>query len=186
MGEAGRMRKPRLSPATVIAFTALLVALSAPAWGASAVKLIKGKQIARNAITSNKIKDGSLLAKDFKKGELPQGADRAEGRERRDRGDRGDRGHRGHRGHRPAGPGRADGVRVRLLGQRIGERHDPGGRHHGHRSQHGSDDVGAGRAAVQPRASWRRATSTSPTTPRRRHGPAATSLSATGPGRTTA
>jgi hypothetical protein len=34
---------------------------------------VKGKNVARNAITSPKVKDGSLLSKDFKAGQLPAG-----------------------------------------------------------------------------------------------------------------
>jgi hypothetical protein len=73
------LRRP--SAATAIAFTALVAAVSSPAWGdtathavTAAAKKIGGKQIASNAITSAKVKDGTLLAKDFKKGQLPAGA----------------------------------------------------------------------------------------------------------------
>lgn len=66
------MRRP--STATVIAVLALVVAVSAPAWAGPVKNLITSKQIAKNAITSPKVKDRSLLAKDFKKGQLPQGA----------------------------------------------------------------------------------------------------------------
>jgi len=69
------LRRP--SAATAISTTALVVALSSPAWGETAVtaakKLVKGPQIASNAITSAKVKDGSLLAKDFKKGQIRDG-----------------------------------------------------------------------------------------------------------------
>jgi hypothetical protein len=70
----------RPSAATAIAFTALVAAISSPAWAdpatgavTAAAKKIKGTQIASNAITSAKVKDGTLLAKDFKKGQLPKG-----------------------------------------------------------------------------------------------------------------
>lgn len=68
------MRVRRPSAATVIAMLALVVALSAPAWAGPVKNLITGKQIAKNAITSPKVKDRTLLAKDFKKGQLPAGA----------------------------------------------------------------------------------------------------------------
>ncbi|MEP7334731.1 MAG: hypothetical protein ABI717_03025 [Actinomycetota bacterium] len=54
------------SPALVIAMIALFVALSGT--GYAAVK------IARNSITSIHVKDRSLLAKDFKSGQIPRGA----------------------------------------------------------------------------------------------------------------
>jgi hypothetical protein len=57
-----------------------VAAISSPAWAdpatgavTAAAKKIKGTQIASNAITSAKVKDGTLLAKDFKKGQLPKG-----------------------------------------------------------------------------------------------------------------
>lgn len=72
------MRFHRPSPALVIAFLALLVAAASPA-GAAVKKLITGKDIASGAITSSKVKDGTLLSKDFKKGQLPAGAPGAAG-----------------------------------------------------------------------------------------------------------
>ncbi len=67
------MNARRPSPAMVLAVLALVAALTAPAWAAPVKKLITGKQIARNAITSPKVKNRSLLAKDFKRGQLPRG-----------------------------------------------------------------------------------------------------------------
>src|SRR5437868_747535 len=67
------MRPHRPSAAMVVAFIALVLALTAPAWSASVKRLITGKQIANNAITSPKVKNHSLLAKDFKAGQLPNG-----------------------------------------------------------------------------------------------------------------
>jgi hypothetical protein len=54
------------SPALALAMIALFVALSGT--GYAAVK------IARNSITSIHVKDRSLLAKDFKSGQIPRGA----------------------------------------------------------------------------------------------------------------
>jgi len=69
-----RIRRP--TPALVVAFVALSVALSSSA-GANPVtgvaSLIKGSQIAKNAITTKQVKNKSLLAKDFKSGQLPRG-----------------------------------------------------------------------------------------------------------------
>jgi hypothetical protein len=60
----------------VVAMVALSVALSSSA-GANPVtgvaSLIKGSQIAKNAITTKHVKNRSLLAKDFKAGQLPRG-----------------------------------------------------------------------------------------------------------------
>lgn len=88
------MRNHRPSAATVIALVALVAAISAPAWAAPVSDLITGKDIAKNAITSPKVKNRSLLAKDFKKGQLPKGAKGATG----ERGPRGDTGATGPQG----------------------------------------------------------------------------------------
>lgn len=65
-----------LNPALVISLIALFVALGGSSY--AAIKLPKNsvgnKQIKKNAVTSAKVKDASLLAKDFKAGQLPQGA----------------------------------------------------------------------------------------------------------------
>lgn len=71
MREGSYIRRP--SPATIIAVIALVAALSSPAWAKPVGDLITGKDIAKNAITSSKVKNRSLLAKDFKKGQLPRG-----------------------------------------------------------------------------------------------------------------
>src|SRR5215210_7055028 len=69
-----RIRRP--SPAMVVAMLALLVAMSGTA-GADPVgkvsALIRGNKIARNAITTKHVKNRSLLAADFKAGQLPRG-----------------------------------------------------------------------------------------------------------------
>lgn len=69
--EGSYIRRP--SPATIVALIALVAALTSPAWAKPVQNLITGKEIAKNAITSPKVKDRSLLAKDFKKGQLPRG-----------------------------------------------------------------------------------------------------------------
>jgi type VI protein secretion system component Hcp len=65
-----RLRLP--SPALILAFVALCLALSGTAMAAHA--LITGKDIKDGSITSADVKNGSLMAKDFKKGQLPAGA----------------------------------------------------------------------------------------------------------------
>src|SRR4051794_38465702 len=58
-----RIRRP--SPAMVVACVALAVALGGTSY--AAVKL------PANSVTTREVKDGSLLAKDFKAGQLPRG-----------------------------------------------------------------------------------------------------------------
>jgi Collagen triple helix repeat (20 copies) len=59
-----------------VALLALFVALGGSSY--AAVRLsknsVKSEHIAKNAITSTKVMDGSLLSKDFKAGQLPAGA----------------------------------------------------------------------------------------------------------------
>jgi hypothetical protein len=68
-------RRPRLSYANVVATMALFVALGGSSY--AAVQLSKGqvkkKHLAKNAVVSKKVKDGSLLAQDFMAGQLPAG-----------------------------------------------------------------------------------------------------------------
>jgi len=65
----------RPSPALVVAFLALFVALSGTSYAVSKLpaKSVGGRQLKTNAVTSAKVKDGSLLAADFRSGQLPQG-----------------------------------------------------------------------------------------------------------------
>lgn len=72
------LRRPRLTYANVVATLALFLALSGGS-ALAASKLIKGSQIAKGTITAANIKSGSLLSKDFKKGQLPKGAPGATG-----------------------------------------------------------------------------------------------------------
>jgi hypothetical protein len=62
------LRRP--SPAMAVALLALFVAL---AGSATAASLIKGSDIAPNAITSSKVKNHSLKSRDFRAGALPRG-----------------------------------------------------------------------------------------------------------------
>ncbi|HEX4669837.1 MAG TPA: hypothetical protein VH275_07700 [Solirubrobacterales bacterium] len=68
--------RPKLSYANVIATLALFLALGGgAAYAASniAKNSVGAKQLKRNAVTGAKVKDGSLLAGDFKAGQLPVG-----------------------------------------------------------------------------------------------------------------
>jgi hypothetical protein len=86
---------------TVIAVTALVVAaLAATPIGQAAGRLALGRnsvgtaQLKKNAVTSAKIKNRSLLAVDFKRGQLPAGPQGPKG----DTGDRGPQGLQGEPG----------------------------------------------------------------------------------------
>jgi Collagen triple helix repeat (20 copies) len=79
-----RLRLP--SPALLLAFVALCLALSGTAMAAHA--LITGKDVKDGSITSADIQNGSLTAKDFKKAQIPAGA----------KGDKGDTGAAGATG----------------------------------------------------------------------------------------
>ncbi|MEA2444213.1 MAG: hypothetical protein QOJ12_1505 [Thermoleophilales bacterium] len=70
-----RFRPHRPSPAMVVALLALFVAMGGA--GYAAFKLPKNsvgtKQIKPSAVNSSKVRDGSLLAQDFRAGQLPAG-----------------------------------------------------------------------------------------------------------------
>jgi hypothetical protein len=101
----------RPSPAMAVAFIALLAALSGTAVALPGTNTVdsgdikkgnvKRSDLGRNAVTSSKVKDGSLLANDFKAGELPAGP----------RGPQGATGPTGPQGATgPTGPAGADGT----------------------------------------------------------------------------
>jgi hypothetical protein len=70
-----RFRLPRPSPAMVVALIALSVALGGVGYAMSLPRNSVGtKQLKKNAVNSSKVKNRSLLAKDFKAGQLPAGA----------------------------------------------------------------------------------------------------------------
>lgn len=69
------LRRLRPSPALVVAFLALIVAVSGTSYAVSRLpaKSVGAKQLKNNAVTSAKVKDASLRAADFRPGELPAG-----------------------------------------------------------------------------------------------------------------
>jgi hypothetical protein len=96
-------RKPQhLTFANVVAFIALFVALGGVSW--AAVTLPAGsvgtRQLKPGAVNSVKVRDGSLLARDFKIGQLSRGAAGAPG----PKGDTGPKGAPGPKGD-PGAPG---------------------------------------------------------------------------------
>lgn len=70
-----RKLRPR-SAYDVVALLALFVALGGSAYAVTSLpkNSVGTDQLKKNAVTSSKTKDHSLLAKDFKAGELPRGA----------------------------------------------------------------------------------------------------------------
>ena len=71
----------RPSPAMVVACTALLFALTGAGYAAGVLgpNTVGTKQLKKNAVISSKIKNRSLLAADFKAGQLPRGAQGPQG-----------------------------------------------------------------------------------------------------------
>jgi hypothetical protein len=102
-----RLMSHRPSPAMVVAFIALLAALGSSAYAQLTIprNSVGNAQLKRNAVTSSKVRNGSLLSRDFRAGQLPQGP----------------RGPAGPQG--PAGPAGPEGPRG-LTGERgpVGER----------------------------------------------------------------
>jgi hypothetical protein len=71
----------RPSPATVIACIALIVALGGTGYAAVTLPAnsVGTAQLKKNAVTSLKVKNGSLLSADFKAGQIPAGPTGAQG-----------------------------------------------------------------------------------------------------------
>lgn len=78
MSDQPRSGRRRLSYANVTSTIALMLAISGGT-AFAATRLITGKQIAKGTITAANIKSGSLLSKDFKRGQIPRGATGATG-----------------------------------------------------------------------------------------------------------
>ena len=76
MGNVHRGTRRRLpAPGTVIAAIALLVALGGTAYAAGVLpsNSVGTAQLQANAVVSSKVKNHSLVAADFKQGQLPRG-----------------------------------------------------------------------------------------------------------------
>jgi hypothetical protein len=84
----------RLTYANVMSTVAVFVALGGSSYAAITLgkNAVKSKNIAPDAVTSSKVKNGSLRAKDFKAGDLPAGARGADGAQglQGPKGDKGD------------------------------------------------------------------------------------------------
>ena len=65
----------RPSPSMLVAFAALMVALGGTSYAIAQLPAnsVGSKQLKKNAVTAAKVKDRSLVAKDFKSGQLPRG-----------------------------------------------------------------------------------------------------------------
>jgi len=106
------MLKPRRpSPALVVAIVALVMSMAGA--GYAAIHLPKNSvghaQLKRNAVTTTNVKDHTLLARDFKKGQLPSGGGKT--------GKTGPRGHTGRTGKTgPQGPPGPSASAVSALG----------------------------------------------------------------------
>lgn len=72
----GMLRRLRPSPAMVVACIALVFAMTGAGYAAGVIgpNTIGTRQLKKNAVVSAKIKNRSLLAVDFKAGQLPRGA----------------------------------------------------------------------------------------------------------------
>jgi hypothetical protein len=70
-----------ITPSLIISVIALFVALGGASYAAIKIprNSVGAAQIKKNAVTSPKVKDRSLLAKDFRTGQLPRGARGATG-----------------------------------------------------------------------------------------------------------
>jgi hypothetical protein len=101
-----RLVSHRPSPAMVVAFIALLAALGSSAYAQLTIprNSVGNAQLKRNAVTSSKVRNGSLLRRDFRAGQLPRGPQGPQGPQGPEgpRGLTGERGPVGERG--PAGP----------------------------------------------------------------------------------
>jgi hypothetical protein len=107
-GMLGTLRR-RPNHVTLVAYLALFVALGGSSYAAITLSTgsVKKQHLAKNAVVSKKVKDGSLLAQDFGAGQLPAGPQGPKG----DTGDRGLQGEQGPQGEQglqgvqgPTGP----------------------------------------------------------------------------------
>jgi hypothetical protein len=115
-----RRLRAAISPANVMSATALFVALGGTAYATGVLpngsvgneqlryQAVSGTKIAPDAITTSKVKDGSLRARDFKDGDLPRGEAGAAGAPGA-KGEKGDTGPAGSGKDGAAGPRGATG-----------------------------------------------------------------------------
>ena len=91
--------RKHLTFANVVACLALFVALGGASYAATRLpkNSVGTKQIKKNAVTSTKVRNGSLRAADFKPGQIPPGPQGQTG-ERGPRGERGPKGEQGPQG----------------------------------------------------------------------------------------
>ena len=117
-----RILSHRPSPAMVVAFIALLVGLGSSAYAQLTIprNSVGNPQLKRNAVTSSKVKNRSLLRRDFRAGQLPRGPRGFTGPQgpQGPQGAAGPRGLTGERG--PAGPAGATNVTLRLGPDQMG------------------------------------------------------------------
>lgn len=75
------MRFPTPSPALVVALVALVVALGGTSYAVTTLprNSVGTAQVKKNAITTNHVRNGSLRAVDFARGQLPAGPQGAQG-----------------------------------------------------------------------------------------------------------
>jgi len=95
------MRAPRVTPSFVVSVVALGVALSGSAYAAGVLPKhsVGALQIKAGAVTSAKVRDGSLAAKDFQKGALPAAVAGPKG-DQGAQGPKGDPGAKGEKGEK--------------------------------------------------------------------------------------
>jgi hypothetical protein len=81
MAAMRRLLATRPSPAMIVACLALAVALGGTSWAAITLprNSVGNKQLRGGAVTSSKVRDRSLRAKDFANGQLPRGPRGAQG-----------------------------------------------------------------------------------------------------------
>lgn len=94
-----RISRPRIGYSGVVATIALFVALGGGAYAAIELPAnsVGTRELRRDAVTAAKVRDGSLLARDFRAGQLPAGP-KGEAGPAGPKGDPGQTGPRGERG----------------------------------------------------------------------------------------
>src|SRR5215213_3640604 len=104
------VRVPRPSPAMVVALVAFSIALGGTGYAATKLPAdsVGAKQLKKDAVSSAEVKDGSLLPRDFKPGQLPSGEPGRQG----DQGPKGDPGAKGDTGATGAPGARGQGVQT--------------------------------------------------------------------------